>query len=295
MFMRRIRKASFAVIFILTVFAFCCVISASAETVTINFDDFPTPGAINSPEALIGNRYEGCGLKFPTSWFAYNADGLYPSHSGTVTAIGNPFPAVIDFVQPVSNVSAYFNIYQEGVTFSAYHENTLLGSVTLAPTTQPTPGGPQPYSLPYEGITKIILTGPAWAASYYNLDDLTYTADGVGAGCGSALVIQIDIKPGSSPNSINLRSRGNIPIVLLSSDTFNAASVDTGTVVFAGASALTIGGVPEDVNNDGLADLVLHFATQSVTLQSDDTEACLTGQTTNGQQFKGCDSVRVIK
>lgn len=107
--------------------------------------------------------------------------------------------------------------------------------------------------------------------------------------------IDIDIKPNSFPNSINIRSNGNVPVAILSSRTFDAAAIDPNTVMFAGASPLSIGGASEDVNGDGLDDKVLHFATQSLSLQQGATEACLTGKTTAGLDFSGCDSVRIVK
>lgn len=107
--------------------------------------------------------------------------------------------------------------------------------------------------------------------------------------------VSIDIKPGSDPNSINLGSRGNVPVAILSDSTFDATAVDRSTVIFAGASPLPVGQTPEDVNGDGLLDVVLHFKTQDLNLQIGDTEACLTGKTFSGQEFEGCDSVRIVK
>lgn len=107
--------------------------------------------------------------------------------------------------------------------------------------------------------------------------------------------VTIDVKPGSFPNSINLKSKGNVPVAILSSPTFDATTVDRNTIVFAGASPLPIGQSPEDVNSDGLLDVVLHFKTQDLNLQPGDTEACLSGQTLDGQDIEGCDSVRIVK
>ncbi len=107
--------------------------------------------------------------------------------------------------------------------------------------------------------------------------------------------VAIDIKPGSDPNSINRRSKGNVPVAVLSSSTFDATAADRSKVVFAGAPALPIGGGSEDVNGDGLPDVVFHFATQSLDLPDLATEACLTGNTTDGTSFQGCDTVRLVK
>ena len=107
--------------------------------------------------------------------------------------------------------------------------------------------------------------------------------------------VAIDVKPGSTSNPINLKSKGNVPVAVLSDSTFDTTIIDRNTVSFAGASALAIGGTPEDVNGDGLLDVVLHFKTQDLGLMSSATEACLAGKTISGQEFEGCDSVRIVK
>lgn len=109
------------------------------------------------------------------------------------------------------------------------------------------------------------------------------------------ITVVIDIKPGSFPNTINLESKGNIPVAILSDPTFDATTVDRSTVVFAGASPLPIGKTPEDVNGDGLLDVVFHFGTQKLNLQIGDTKACLSGKTFSGQNFADCDSVLIVK
>ena len=109
------------------------------------------------------------------------------------------------------------------------------------------------------------------------------------------LSVDIDIKPGSFPNSINRRSRGNVPVALLSSEAFDSTLVNPTTVMFAGASPLNIGQGTEDVNLDGRPDVVFHFGTQSLVLPNGTEEACMTGSTFDGQEFKGCDSVRLVK
>jgi hypothetical protein len=49
----------------------------------------------------------------------------------------------------------------------------------------------------------------------------------------------------------------------------------------------------EDVNGDGLADAILHFATAALHLEPGATEATIAGVTTDGREFRGTDVVRV--
>ncbi len=109
-----------------------------------------------------------------------------------------------------------------------------------------------------------------------------------------AVDVDIDIKPGSYPNSINLNNGGNVPVCVFSNPSFDATTIDLSTVVFAGATPLSIGQSPQDINNDGLMDMVFHFSTQTLNLTATSTSASIYGFTTGGQAFTGSDSVRII-
>jgi hypothetical protein len=117
---------------------------------------------------------------------------------------------------------------------------------------------------------------------------------------GKTIPITIDIKPGDDgPNPINLRSKGRVPVAVLSTSTFDATTLDISSIRFAGAPVNsrmngTFQYSFEDVNFDGLPDLVLHFATQMLVLDSSSTSATLTGTTTNGRCVSGTDSVRIV-
>jgi hypothetical protein len=47
------------------------------------------------------------------------------------------------------------------------------------------------------------------------------------------VTVPIDIKPGGSPNSINLPNNCAVPVALLSSVDFNVVDVDVNTMEFA--------------------------------------------------------------
>ncbi|NIM15432.1 MAG: hypothetical protein GTO45_25940 [Candidatus Aminicenantes bacterium] len=108
--------------------------------------------------------------------------------------------------------------------------------------------------------------------------------------------VEIDIKPGSWPNAINPRSKGVIPVAILTTDNFDATSVDPLSVKFGpGEAAEAHGrGHIEDVDNDGDLDIVLHFKTQETGIQYGDTTACLTGKTKDGKSIEGCDDIVTV-
>jgi hypothetical protein len=108
--------------------------------------------------------------------------------------------------------------------------------------------------------------------------------------------VSIDIKPGSDPNAINPRSRGVIPVAILTSDTFDAKTVDEETVAFGpdGAEIVHPRGHVEDVDGDGDLDLLLHFRTQETGIQCGDTEASLCGETLDGVPIESSDSIVTV-
>ena len=126
----------------------------------------------------------------------------------------------------------------------------------------------------------------------YKLD---YSPD-VGSNNEISRVVNVDIKPGSNPNSINLRSVGVIPVAILTTPGFDATQVDPSSVRFGPNQAKETHdkGHLEDVDGDGDTDLVLHFKTQEVGTQNTDTQICLTGTTSNGVAFEGCDSIQIV-
>ncbi len=161
-------------------------------------------------------------------------------------------------------------------TLDIHGQSGLLTSTT-APCT---PGGTFWGVASSQVITQIVITGTP-SSQFEAVDNIAF---------GPGVVpVEIDIKPGSDPNSINPKSKGVIPVAILGTVDFEVADVDVSTVVFGpdGATAAHNGHI-EDGN------LVLHFRTQETGIAPGDEEACLLGQTFSGVLFTGCDNVKTV-
>lgn len=109
--------------------------------------------------------------------------------------------------------------------------------------------------------------------------------------------VQIEIKPPATPPvSINPRSEGETPVAILGTSSFNVSSIDPASLRLGpGAAAPMHDGVHfEDVNGDGIIDLVAQFPTPSIGLRCLDTALFLTGKTTDGTPIQGSEAVRMV-
>ncbi|MBN1421557.1 MAG: LamG domain-containing protein [Planctomycetes bacterium] len=121
----------------------------------------------------------------------------------------------------------------------------------------------------------------------------------------SLIEVLIDIKPGSEPNSINIGSQGVVPVAFLGSNTFDASSIDPGTITLRGEDfdlgLVRLRGrkqVPmadfDDVDADGHLDLVVHLETENLSLEPADITCALGALTYDGFVVAGQDSVRIV-
>ncbi|MFB6210612.1 MAG: hypothetical protein ABEI76_03660 [Halobacteriales archaeon] len=120
----------------------------------------------------------------------------------------------------------------------------------------------------------------------------------------TTIALDIDVKPGNGDETdpINPDAKGQIPVAVYSTDDFDATTLDVSTLRFGspavvdagdGASAAH-GGHAEDVDDDGVVDLMLHFPSQDAGFADGDTEAKLVGQTGDGIDAVGIDAIRTV-
>ena len=125
--------------------------------------------------------------------------------------------------------------------------------------------------------------------------------------------MDIDIKPGSDPCSWDCRDvKRELPVALLSTTDFAAPTADAESVRFGKArtAAAEVNKKKEvakrhveDVNKDGLLDMVFHFRFGDTGFSCDDIPAgeksftltgTLTGETQNGTAIEGEDNLRLV-
>jgi YVTN family beta-propeller protein len=111
--------------------------------------------------------------------------------------------------------------------------------------------------------------------------------------------IFVDILPGTFPNTINPKSSDPILVVVLSSASFDATlTVDRASLAFGhtGSEMSLIACNPDgqDINADGIPDLVCLFDPRKTLLQTGDIQGIMTGSTITGGPLRGVDSLRIV-
>jgi len=229
-------------------------------------------------------------------WDAYDPYGRLYIDFGNGTAYGRTWWAIpgADWYGQWHHVAATW----DGSTVKLYVDGSEVGTAASlsGPYSDPAKDtliggiyyGALPYC-PFEGLIDEVriwnraLT-PAEIAYNYALADVV-----------------IDIKPGSDPNSINLGSKGVIPVAILSSDIFDATQVDPDTVSLAGAGVAVRGksnkslAHHEFVNGDGLLDLVVQVETENLDPTAfQDGVVILEGRMFDGLPFRGQDEIVIV-
>jgi hypothetical protein len=253
-------------------------------------------------------------LGMTTAGFAQTAALVKPV---SATAEVNPDDAMntlddnpIEFNRPTYWQAADY--YEACITYDMGQTMRVVG---FRETAGPFPGNPFVAYVSTDGVdfTEVYwgdLTRWAYASHYFDPVNVQYIAlciqrtNATGYGeladfralVSLSLVVDIDVKPGSDLNPVNASSNGNIPVAILTTDSFDATTVDPLSVRFGPerAAASHGRGHIEDVDGDGDLDMLLHFRTQEAGIIAGDTSVFLEGTTTDGQPIEGADMIETV-
>ncbi len=114
-----------------------------------------------------------------------------------------------------------------------------------------------------------------------------------------ALDVMIDIRPGSEPSPINLKSKGSLPVTIYGSDEVDVSQIDLSSLLLQGASPQERGKSGNvasivDQNGDLILDLNLKFDLEEMDIAPDALELILTGMLLDGTALGGSDEIRIV-
>lgn len=192
-------------------------------------------------------------------------------------------------------------VVKSGVTITFYRDGAVVGTGTIGNALSSLGSSFTIGAIPSGTIVANPLVGLIDEVEVFNralsAPEIQAIFNAGSAGKCKVQTIAIDIKPGSFPNSINPKSNGVIPVAILTTDTFEAITVDPTTVRFGatGTEAAPAQSALEDIDGDGDTDMIFHFNTQDTGIACGDTVASLTGKTFAGQAIKGSDSIKTVE
>jgi hypothetical protein len=106
------------------------------------------------------------------------------------------------------------------------------------------------------------------------------------------MLLSIDIRP----RRINPRSRGRLRVTILTSELFDATTLEPNTVRFGATGTETppLYFTLTDVDGDGDRDMILRFETQMTGIKCGDSSVSLTGETSSGLSVIGSSSIKTV-
>jgi hypothetical protein len=143
--------------------------------------------------------------------------------------------------------------------------------------------------------------GGGQGRSEVDFDEITLTSRST-----APVMVELDIKPGPSNNTVPLNGNGTLQMAILANDDFDVADVDIDSLLFGDpilvdGSATPLGVVSDklrDLNHDGLDDLLVGFSISGLVeggaLDASSIEGRLTGELFDGTPIIGSDIVRMV-
>ncbi len=284
-----------------------CVVLMALLTPTAAALDFPIPG---EPEPEGGYIvYDRIADTYDYINYIYDATVNFEDGSSLATwnTLQTQDHCVVNFYDCMFEENSYLNVSVDGVDPAFDGDVTFYGTefkiddVNVPPTETQLFLPNNIFSGLYENGEKFKVNVQCYEES--NSGVLTHmTINLVWLGGPSVIDVDIDIKPDSVDNTINLGSNGVIPVGILSIyGGFDATTVNPETVALAGAGVAVRGksnkllSQIKDLNSDGLMDLEVKVETENLdTGKFQDGVAILTGQTYDGQAIQGLDFITIV-
>ncbi len=112
-------------------------------------------------------------------------------------------------------------------------------------------------------------------------------------------VISIAIKPQDSPAAINIKKDSTVTVAILGSPSFSVYAITASPLSaapkFGGSTPQSPVHVAyEDVNNDGIIDLVLQYKLAGLGFTISSTQGCVSGTLNDGTPIVGCAAIKVV-
>lgn len=194
---------------------------------------------------------------------------------------------------PVATVVPFFTGFPIGVKSGTYsHTFDMLDTSSYNPSFEIAHGGTAATA------AAALLAGIQAGRAYLNIHTTMFPGGEIRGFL--SVPVDISIKPGAPPPvPVNTRSHGTIPVAILSTAAFDVVtSVDATSLTFGrtgdehSLAFCNTGG--EDVNGDGLPDLVCHFETQSTEFNPGDARGILKGKTFLGAAILGQEAIVTV-
>jgi hypothetical protein len=266
----------------------------------IDFEDLP---AANDSQMLIGEEYAHMGAHFvatddgatwggteagnPGDWQVEGTSG--PTFLGFD---GESYSMAVDFDEPVSGfeIDATRAAGRTPFFFDMFKVTGFLAGEAVDSRAVLFDGMGNWKTLSLNGaVDRVVWFGTGIPGHRFGVDNMRW----VGLAT-QAMAVDIDVRPGSEKNPIQLRSRGVVPVVLYGDEGFDVENVDAESLAFGpGGAEPAHRGTPHfaDIDADGIMDMLIHHSVAQTGIAVGDVEACLTGETVDGQVFEGCDLV----
>jgi hypothetical protein len=205
---------------------------------------------------------------------------LHVETSTPVKSIQVPDPPL--FLAPEESISV-FGVFADGVR----------RRITRSQETRFSSSNPKVAIVSSDGLIEVIDNGTATITVTYKTQSFSFPVKVE----YKKLTVSIKIRPESPRNEVNLASKGRLPVAIFSTRDFNATKVEPDTVRFGPKRARPVPGGDdrdddrndrereererrpdklrkiEDINGDGLPDLLLHFRIQEIGLTCADKQA----------------------